>query len=85
MTLTEPVLAPASPPTPPRAPVVTAAGGPNRRRCAAKDSKGNSLGCETVDDLWSMPSGPLCRRHLLEHDATTYGIDAVMRRRDEAK
>jgi hypothetical protein len=78
VTLTEPVLAPSSPPTPPRAPVVTATGGPDRRRCAHP-------GCETVDDLWSMPGGPLCRRHLLEHDARIYGADAVLRRRDEAK
>lgn len=78
MTAPAPTLAPTAPPTVPPRTVVTAMGGPDRRRCAHP-------GCETVDDLWSTPGGPLCRRHLLEHDATTYGADAVARRRDEAK
>lgn len=78
MTALAPTLAPTAPPTVPPRTVVTATGGPNRRRCAVP-------GCDAVDDLWSMPGGAICRQHLLEHDARIYGADAVARRRDEAK
>lgn len=78
MTPSTSVLDPTGPPTRPPRTVTTAVDAPQPRRCAVD-------GCQTTVDLWSWPGGPICRRHLLEHDAAAYGQDAVDRRRTEAK